>query len=119
MKAISLKRLVGFIFVLLLISTTGCKEETQYQYATVTMTNKSDENTNLWVHDETMDDSNILKKGESRTHTIERELEALYWDITVYAGRNSSEITSLTIRVSQLHSIVKVEFNGTSIVRME
>lgn len=116
MKAI---RLFGLILVLLLISTTGCREETQYQYATITMTNSSTLDTNLWVQGETIDDSNKLKQGESRTHTIQRDLEALYWDITVYAGRDGFETSSFKFRVSQLHSFVEVKFNETGFVLIE
>jgi hypothetical protein len=117
MKAITLKSLNILVLILFLFSVAGCEEKTQYQKATITMTNTSSEGVNMWVEDETISDSELLQQGESRTHTIKRELEALYWDITVYAGKNGSQTASLKFRVSQTISVVTVQFNGTSIVR--
>ena len=108
----------GFFLLSLLLSVfllSGC-EDTKSQIL-LTMKNNSSEEIHLWTNNESIDPSNKLAPGASRSHDIPYLAEdgglLVEWiEITVFAGRSGATITSKKIRIDLPKTKLTVAYSG-------
>lgn len=100
MKTTNFKGFFLFSILLSFFLLSGCHREETY-ITSIHMINNSNLETHLWTSGESMDPSNKLAPGASRTHSgnavADAERESLIIYATVYAGRNGATLTSLNL----------------------
>jgi len=94
---------------------SGC-DSTKSQIL-LTMKNNSNEEIHLWTDSESIDPSNKLAPGASRSKDRpyfedDAGLMVEWIEITVFAGRNGATITSKTFRVDLPKSTFTVVYSG-------
>lgn len=102
MKTVIFKVIFLISTLLLILLLSGCGGTDQKKII-ITMKNNSSEEIHLWTTGESIDPSNKLASGESRSQLIpwlQEEGPDIEWmNVTVYAGRSGATITSKVFKV--------------------
>ncbi len=111
----------GFFLLSILLSVfllSGCDEIDSVHHIRVTLKNNSSEEMHLWTDGESIDPSNKLAPGASRTNTLKFEVpktedaNVYLVKIGVQAGRNGATITSKTFSVEKESKALTVVYSG-------
>jgi len=110
--------LYGLAALVLLSVISGCDIDTE-NMINVTMINGSSAEVHLWTNGESIDPSNKLASGESRSKVYDVKDKDLFPEITftVYAGQNGQTLTSKDFTLPNATGSLTVRYSGGTLVK--